>query len=252
MPSSYCFGIRRFITGLSTGIGLVLGPIYLNESTPLEILPKVGPLFYVFGGVGMIISFALGLILPINNFQTDPNSYLWIFMFLFPALIASYQLLYFCLYVKYDTPQFYLSKSKSIEAKKALDETHYKISFSQGLRRVKSDIEDKSDNGIKVSFFEMLRIKKYKKMIRVGIMFAAIQQLTSVTAIFFYSTDIFYRLGGGLFLARILTMIIGFAYCFSNLFGVWLLKTYSRKVIFIAAQALIFFIVDCIFYRVYY
>ena len=242
MPSTICFGIGRFITGIAIGICPILGPVYLNESTPQEIMPKVAPLIYAFGGIGMIISYALGLILPVDNMDTDPKSYLWILMFLFPALIATYQLIYFSFFVKFDTALFYLSKSNSVDAEKALDETHHEVSFSIGLRRVKSEIEGKSHNGINLSFFGMLKIKKFRKMMRFGIMFAAIQELSSVTGIFFYSTDIFYRLGGGLFLARIFTMIIGVVYCFSTLSGVWLLKIFSRKVVFIASQFFIFVI----------
>ena len=242
MPSTVCFGFGRFITGIAIGIGSILGPVYTSESTPQDIMPKVSPILFTFGGIGMIISYSLGLILPVDNIDTDPKSYLWILIFLFPALIATYQLIYFCYFVKYDTPQFYLSKSKPIDAESALKEIYYECSVSIGLKRVKSDFEGKSINGIELSFIGMLKNPKFKKMIRVGIMIAAIQQLSSVTGIFFYSTDIFYRLGGGLLLARVLTVAIGVVYCLSTLSGVLLLKILSSKVIFIAAQGFIFII----------
>ena len=237
MPETVCFGIGRVLVGVSTGIGAALGPIYLGESTPIEMIPKVGPIIYAFGGAGMITAYAFGLMLPVDNFETDPNSHLWIFMFLFPVLVAGYQLLYFIFFVKYDTPQFYLSKKNSCIAERALKETHGEQSISHGLRRVNSEIEGKSVNGIKLSFIDMIRNKKFTKMIRVGVMFAAIQQLCGITAIFFYSTDTFYRLGGGLFLARVLTLIIGIVYCCSCLFGVWLLKIFGRKTLLIFGQA---------------
>ena len=234
MPATVCFGIGRFLEGIALGFFATLGPVYLGESTPVEMMPKVGPILYVFSGVGMITAYAFGLMLPIDNFDSDPKTYLWIFMFLFPSLIASYQLLYFTMFVKYDTPQFYLSKSRSDIAERALKETHDEQSISHGLRRVNSEIEGKSINGVNLSFIDMIRLKKFRKMIRVGVMFAAFQQLSGITAIFFYSTDTFFRLGGGLFLARVLTLILGIVNCCSTISGVWLLTVFGRKTLIVA------------------
>ena len=239
MPSTVCFGIGRFFVGVSTGIGATLGPIYLGESTPMEMMPKVGPIIYVFSGIGMITAYALGLTLPVDNIDTDPKSYLWIFMFLFPALIAAYQLFYFCYWVKYDTPQFYLSRNRSQDAETALRLTYNEEALVQGLRRANSEIEGKSWNGTKLSFFEMIRSKRFRKMMRVGIIFAGMQQLAGTTAIFFYSTDIFLKFGGGLFLARLLTLIIGIVNLLSMVSSVWLLPLIGRKKIYVASQIMV-------------
>ena len=236
MPSTVCFGIGRFVVGIAVGLLGTIGPIYVGEITPIEMMQKVAPIIYINSGLGMVFAYAFGLMLPYENFESDPYNDLWIFCFLFPALISLYKIFYFSFFVKYDTPQFYLSRSQSMEAETALRMTHNEAGMAHGLRRVNSEVQGKSINGMRASLTSMLKNKRFTKMIRFSILFTAIQGFSGITAIFFYSTSIFLKLGGGLQLARILTLILGVVNFLSMLSGLLLLSYFGRKTLIVQSQ----------------
>jgi hypothetical protein len=236
MPSTVCFGIGRFMVGATVGIFGNIAPVYIGEITPIEMMPKVAPILYVNSGLGLLVAYAFGLMLPYEDLENDPNNDLWIFMFLFPTLISIYTIIYFFFCVKYDTPQFYMSRSRSLEAESALRVTHNESGISHGLRRVNSEIQGKTLNGLRVSMISMLRNKKFSKMIRFAIFFTLIQALSGITAIYFYSTSIFFQLGGGLLLARVFTLILGIINFISMLSGQFLLPCFGRKTLIVQSQ----------------
>ncbi|OMJ94600.1 hypothetical protein SteCoe_2249 [Stentor coeruleus] len=240
MPHTVTFGIGRFFTGFTSGVMATIGPVFINEVSPVEMIGKVGPLVVISNALGLLCSYSFGLFLPIENFSEDPNNYLWLFLFLFPAALCCYQLVYFLFFMKHDTPQFYLSKNMINEANQALRLTHNISGIGSGLRRVNSDIRGKTGiSGIKLSLFGMIKEAKYKKMFRVSIGLAILSQLCGSTAIFFYSTTIFMKLGGGLFMARVVTVIMGLVNLISSTLSIVLIPHFGRKTLLISAEALV-------------
>ncbi|OMJ85248.1 hypothetical protein SteCoe_13484 [Stentor coeruleus] len=240
MPHTVPFGIGRFFTGLSTGVMATVNPIFINEVTPVEMIGKVGPLLVITSSIGLLCSYSFGLFLPLDNFSDDPLNNLWIFLFLFPAVLCAYQMFYFLVFMKHDTPQFYLSKNMIAEANQALRLTHNVSGIGSGLRRVNSDIRGKTTlSGAKLSLLGMLKVSKYRKMIRAAIGLAIIQQFCGITAIYFYSTSIFMQLGGGLFMARVVTVIMGVVNLLSSVGSLFLIPYFGRKTLILSSEILI-------------
>ena len=76
--------------------------------------------------------------------------------------------LLFLLYMKYEPPQFYLSRNMRDEAEKALGITHKERSMETGIRRVNNDIKGKTLLGASISLIGMLCQKKFSKMTRMA------------------------------------------------------------------------------------
>ena len=239
MPSTTAFGIGRILTGISTGIMSSICYIFVNEVTPVAMMPKIGPAQVLSCNIATVCSYSLGLTLPISNFSENSSNNLWIFMFLLPAALSGYQIAYFCVWMKHESPQFYLRRNMTSEAVKALEVTHENKSMNTGLRRINSDIQGKSLNGNKVSLLGMICEKKFRKMTRVAIILPLILQLSGSTVIIFYSTDIFLGIGGGLFNARLMTVIMGIVYVFSTASASYFLKYFGRKTLLITAQLMV-------------
>lgn len=244
LPSTVTFGIGRLITGFATGVMATVSPIYTNEVTPVSMNPRVGPLVVISASVGLMLSYAFGLMLPTENFAENPLNNLWIFMFLFPAALSAYQLYYFVFIMKLDTPQFYMLKNMHNEAQSALGITHDNNSIVYGLRRVNSDVSGKTISGMKVSLTGMICKKKFRKMTRVAISMGFILQLCGPTAILFYSTNIFSQLGGGLFESRLITFVMGIINVISCTCAIWLLKYFGRKALLVSGE--IFIVIDLV------
>jgi hypothetical protein len=76
-------------------------------------------------------------------------------------------------------------------------------------------------------------------MVRISVFLAIIQQFCGITAIYFYSTSIFMQLGGGLFMARIVTVIMGIVNLFSSVGSLFLIPYFGRKTLLLSAEVLI-------------
>jgi MFS family permease len=107
-----------------------------------------------------------------------------------------------------------------------------------GLRRLNSEIQGKFAGG-KPSIWNIITGKKFRKMMRVGILLCMLNQLCGLSAIIFYSTDIFKGLGGGIFLARLLTFIMGIVNLISSIISVCLLHWFGRKTLIVSGQVLL-------------
>ena len=239
MPSTAAFGCGRLLTGLATGVHLSVVIIFINEITPVSMMPTVGPVFVIVSNLGLVCSYALGLMLPISDFAEDSRNNLWILMFLLPAVVCFYQNCYFYFYMKYEPPQFYLSRNMRDEAEKALGITHKQTSMETGIRRVNNDIQGKTLSGASISLIGMLCQKKFSKMTRMAFILSILQQLSGFTAMLFYSTVIIQTLGGGLFMARVITLLMSLAYLVSCALASCLLNYFGRKTLLIGGQILV-------------
>ena len=160
-------------------------------------------------------------------------------MFLFPAIVSLYQFLFFAFYMKYDSPQYYYSRDMIKETEEALAYTHTKDGMGIGLDRVKHEIAGKTLHGHRLSMLSMITKRRFSKMTRMAIILPIILQMCGITAIYFYSTIIFDKLGGSLFFGRIITVIGGIVNVFSSIFSIFLLKCFGRKVVLILGTVLL-------------
>ena len=239
MPSTATFAIGRLITGCSAGIFMTIGPIYVTEVTPEAMMSKVGPIIVIANNLGLLVAYGLGLALPTDNFKDDPFNYWWLFMYIFPAAVCLYQFFYFKFYCKYDTPQYYMGRNMQREASLALGLSYTNEGMEGGLRRLNSEIQGKFGTGDKPTVLSLFTLKRFRKMMRVGSALCILNQLTGMGAIIFYSTLIFSKLGGGIFLSRLLTFIMGIVNLISAFFSILLLEWFGRKTLMISGQILI-------------
>ena len=83
LPHTSMFAIGRLLTGYTTGIMSNINPIYINEITPEEMIGTMGPLLVLITAAGLVFSYAFGLMLPTENYETASTNYLWVIMFIF-------------------------------------------------------------------------------------------------------------------------------------------------------------------------
>lgn len=238
LPYTPSFGLGRFLCGIGSGLFLTTSPMYLNEITPDSMVPQTGPLIQIFNSAALIVAFGLGLMLPTDNFNKSNLNSLWSFMFIFPGVLALYQLMYFIFIMKLDSPKWYLDNGLRNKAKEALSYIYMPESIDVGLMRfriLRNDTE-MSEERLIVTFKDIFTDKKYRKMLRIGIMLAIIQQMSGINAAIFYSTEIFNRIGGNIAMARVYTFIMGIANMAAGMFTMPLLKRFGRKTLMISGQ----------------
>ena len=239
MPSTATFGIGRLITGCSAGIFMTIGPIYVTEVTPEPMMGKVGPIIVIANNLGLLTAYGLGLALPTGNFENNPFNYWWLILFLFPAGVCIYQFCYFKFFCIYDTPQYYMARGMNREASLALGLAYTSEGMQGGLRRLNSELLGKFGTGDKPTIWTLFSAPRFRKMMRMGAMLCILNQLSGMAAIIFYSTSIFNQLGGGIFLSRLLTFIMGVVNLFSSFCSILLLGWFGRKTLMVSGQFLI-------------
>ncbi|OMJ66024.1 hypothetical protein SteCoe_37287 [Stentor coeruleus] len=244
LPYTFAFGLGRFLCGLGSGLFLTISPIYLNEITPDSMVSQTGPLIQIFNSAALIVAFGLGLMLPTENFNKSKLNGLWSFMFIFPGALALYQLVYFIFIMKFDSPKWYLDNGLRNKAYEALSYSYMPESINVGMMRfsIVRNEADASEERLIISFKDIFTDKKYRKMLRIGIMLAIIQQLSGINAAIFYSTEIFNRIGGNIAMARIYTFIMGIANMAAGMCTMPLLRKFGRKTLMISGQYALMFV----------
>lgn len=95
IPTTASFGIGRFLTGVGAGVFMTIPPSFVNEVTPDEMIPQVGPLVQLSTNLGLIFAYGFGLPLPTSDYKESGWNNWWIFMFAFPGIVSLYQFCYF-------------------------------------------------------------------------------------------------------------------------------------------------------------
>lgn len=235
-PFTVMFGIGRMLTGISSGIYGVLPPIYANEITPEAIIGKVGAYIAIMSSSGVVFAYVFGLPLPVSP-GSDFN-YWWMFMFLFPAAVAGYMLISTLWLVKYDSPQYYTEKGMLDMAEKALRESYTKEGMESGRIRIKADQANATSGEKKANVINIFCDRKFVKMIRIGFIRVFFFQFSGIFTMLFYSTSVFGKLGGGIFISRVLTVIVGLILLIANFLFIPVAKYFGRKTIFVGGDLL--------------
>lgn len=233
------FGIGRFICGFSVGICLAIAPMYVNEMTPQNMMGTVGPFMSLMVSFGLTVSYAFAFALPSDDYSESINDF-WVFMFIFPGMVALYQAMYFIFKIKSDTPLFYLRSKRYDEYQKVIS----KVFDNREVPSIE-EIKIKANDSTKVKFADSMTYKDlicnktYFRMLRIGVILASLQQLSGVNAIIFYSFSIYRNMGLSVIESKIFTFMIGIIFILSSMTTICLLRYYGRKKLLLWAHGLI-------------
>jgi facilitated trehalose transporter len=204
----------RVICGLCVGVGSLAFPVYLGETIQPEVRGTLGLFPTAIGNIGILICYLagkyldwsqlayLGACLPIPFF---------ILMFMIP-----------------ETPQWYLSRGRSDDARKALQWLRGKnANIESEMREITlTDAEvDKDDSSLKELFS-----RKYMKSILISLGLMIFQQLSGINAVIFYTVSIF-RMSGSSVDENLSTIIVGIVNFMSTFIATALIDRAGRKVL---------------------
>lgn len=175
--------VARFFAGLAVGAICVCAPMYIGEIASPSIRGKLGSFFQMFLCGGILLTYALGAVLP----WTTLSAVLGIF----PLLFAG------CFFFMPESP-IYLVKLEDFEA------AGESLKFFRGeMYNVREEIEDlkadvKESQGKKSSLKDVLASKGNRKALLSALGIMAFQQLSGINAVIFYTVPIFQSAGSSL------------------------------------------------------
>ena len=235
----------RFVGGLAIGMASTLAPIYISEVAPAEFRGRLGMMQQLAIVIGILISFISNYLIANAHyaFLTDQNH--WRFM-LAAALIPSV-VFFFLLLLVPESPRWLMLKDKRIEARRVFGRIYSNESADREVESVGRDI---LANNFKMKFAEIFKIR-YRKIVFIGFVFAAIAQLTGINIIFYYAPLIFEKthVGGSVLFQTVLTGVVNLIF---TIIAFALIDRVGRKKLLLGGSAvmgLCMFIIGWLFYK---
>ena len=238
IPFTITFGIGRFISGLSVGIYATLVPLYINETAPTEMSGKMGTLVQIQITSGILVAYAFALVLPTGNYTSNSLTNWWMAMFGFQAVFSMGQFLLFLCVYKLETPVWLFARNLRESALESLKQVYSEEGAQEVLDRMNSAVDRSSilslDKGVDPSYSDLLLCKQgSSKLMRLGYLNNFFQQFSGINAILTFSTSIFGDLGGGLFMSRVYTVVVGAVNTLPTIVVSSLVDKFGRKILLV-------------------
>lgn len=212
--------IFRVLSGFAVGATSVVGPMYISEISPAN---KRGTLvsFNQFAiTIGIFLAYVFDYFL-INLGQES-----WRYMLGVPALFGIIFLLYLVFSFP-ESPRWLLAKGKKDEAVEILNKIGGDRYVKNELPEMEKSINAEK-NKEKASSKELFN-GKTGKIVAIGTLIAAFQQITGINAVLIFAPDIFRSAGVGGDTALLQSMIVGIVNVLMTIVALKLVDSKGRK-----------------------
>lgn len=189
--------VFRFLAGLAVGADSVIGPMYISEIAPAEKRGRLVSFQQFAITIGILVAYMF-------DFFLLGRSEDWRWMLAVPALFGMLFLIGAC---------FSLPESPRWKRGCAL-----------------------SGDGEKVSYWELFR-GKTGRVVLIGTLLAAFQQITGINAVINYAPIIFEHTGVGGGVALLQSCLVGLINFLATIVALWLVDTKGRKTLLLWGAA---------------
>ena len=210
----------RVLSGLAVGATSVVGPIYISEIAPAQ---KRGALVSM-NQFAITIGIVLAYVIDYLVMDWGENS--WRYMMVVPAVFGLvYLVLLLTSFPK--SPRWLLSKGRKEKAVQVLEKIGGKALIEGELPEMEKSISAER-NKPKIRFSELFK-GKTGKIVLIGTILAALQQITGINAVIMFSPDIFQVAGSAKGDSMMQAMIVGLVNFLMTIVALWLVDRKGRK-----------------------
>ncbi|MGM5630208.1 sugar porter family MFS transporter [Apibacter raozihei] len=210
----------RVLSGFAVGATSVVGPMYISEISPAS---KRGTLVS-FNQFAITIGIFLAYVFDYFLINLGENS--WRYMLAVPALFGVLYLI-FLLTSFPESPRWLLANNKKEQAVSVLQKIGGKNYVDNELPDMENSINSEL-NKDKVSLKELFS-GKTGKIVLIGTLIAAFQQITGINAVLIFAPDIFRSAGVGGDTALLQSMVVGLVNVLMTIVALKLVDTKGRK-----------------------
>ena len=212
--------IFRVLSGLAVGGTSVVAPMYISEIAPAKNRGRL----VSFNQFAITIGIVLAYIFDYLLIGFGDNA--WRYMLVVPAVFGVLFLIF--LLVKFpESPRWLLAHGRKDEAIKVLANIGGSALVAEELPEMESTLlaEQKKE---KMSFGELFK-GKTGKIVLIGTLIAALQQITGINAVIMFSPDIFQAAGSAKGDSVMQAMIVGLVNFLMTIVALWLVDKRGRK-----------------------
>ncbi|KAG7552980.1 Major facilitator sugar transporter-like [Arabidopsis thaliana x Arabidopsis arenosa] len=214
--------LGRLLQGISIGISVYLGPVYITEIAPRNLRGAASSFSQLFAGVGISVFYALGTVVTWRNLAILGS---------IPSLLVL-PLLFFIP----ESPRWLAKVGREKEVEAVL----------LSLRGAKSDVSDETTEIIEYTehvkqqqdvdnrgFFKLFQ-RKYAFSLTIGVVLIALPQLGGLNGYSFYTDSIFISTGVSSDFGFISTSVVQM---FGGILGTVLVDVTGRRTLLLVSQA---------------
>ena len=212
--------VFRVLSGLAVGGTSVVAPMYISEIAPAKNRGRL----VSFNQFAITIGIVLAYIFDYLLIGFGDNA--WRYMLVVPAVFGVLFLIF--LLAKFpESPRWLLAHGRKDEAIKVLANIGGSALVTEELPEMESTLlaEQKKE---KMSFGELFK-GKTGKIVLIGTLIAALQQITGINAVIMFSPDIFQAAGSAKGDSVMQAMIVGLVNFLMTIVALWLVDKRGRK-----------------------
>jgi len=210
----------RVLSGLAVGATSVVAPMYISEISPAHSRGRL----VSFNQFAITIGIVLAYIFDYYLIGFGENS--WRYMLAVPGIFGVVFLIF--LIVKFpESPRWLLAHGKKEEAIKVLNSIGGATLVREELPEMENSLLAESKKE-KMSFGELFK-GKTGKIVLIGTLIAALQQITGINAVIMFAPEIFKASGAAKGDSMMLAMIVGMVNFLMTIVALWLVDKKGRK-----------------------
>ena len=218
--SSMLLILFRLLSGLAVGATSVVGPIYISEISPAYNRGKLVSMNQFAITMGIVLAYVLDYLF------LDLGDTSWRYMLAVPAFFGTIYLILLLTSFP-ESPRWLLSKNKREEAVSILRKVGGEALIEKELPEMERNLQIEKGKE-KVRFSELFK-GKTGKIVLIGTIIAALQQITGINAVIMFAPDIFQASGSGKVDSMMQSMIVGMVNFLMTIFALWLVDKKGRK-----------------------
>ena len=226
--SSAMLIVFRFLSGLAVGATSVAGPMYISEISPAHDRGRLVSMNQ------FAITFGILLAYIADYFLLGFGENSWRYMLAVPAIFGAAYLV-FLLTSLPESPRWLLSANRKAEAVSVMKKIGGQQLIDDELpemERVLSVDEGKR----RIHFGEIFK-GRTGKIVIIGTMLAAFQQITGINAVIMFAPEIFQASGSAKVDSMMLSVIVGLTNFFMTIVALWLVDKKGRKTLLLWGAA---------------
>ncbi|MGJ9385482.1 D-xylose transporter XylE [Salipaludibacillus sp. CF4.18] len=212
------FNIYRILGGIGVGLASGLGPLYISETSPANIRGRLVTLNNLAIIFGTLVVYFVNWRIVAGQSTSWIHDLGWRYMFASEAIPAL--VFFLLLFLVPETPRYLISRNRDDEAM----ETLVKIN---GSKKVAQEIYDDVKRSLNVPKGKIFSYGK--KVVIIGVLLAAAQQLIGINVILYYAPRIFANMGASAVDSMMQTVLLGVVNLVFVFIALTLVDKWGRK-----------------------
>ncbi len=214
----------RLLSGLVVGITSVVGPMYISEISPAYNRGRLVSMNQFAITFGILLAYVIDYIL----FGLGENS--WRYMLAVPSAFGVIYLIFLITSLP-ESPRWLLSKNRKDEAINVMRKIGGQDLIDSELPEMEKIIlVERSES--KISLKDIFQ-NKTGKIVLIGTLLAAFQQITGINAVIIFAPNIFQAAGSATDNSLFQSIVVGLVNFLMTIVALWLVDKKGRKVLLI-------------------